>query len=125
MTRVIFYIAICAMTSCAAGIDTNTVAGTYLLKQDHSDVLQLDSGGMYQHTYRSDDGRDVMDTGTWELEIVEGVSTVTLHNFRSTTTGVKAFGTGYYLLKATSSLGGKIRLWIDEDKNIYYYQVKK
>ena len=109
---------------CSDKIDKNQVVGTYAISvRTASDVLQLESTGTYHHRYKGEDNQDVVATDSWQFETVEGSPTVTLHNFKCPVDGVNALGEGYFLLKVTSR-GGKCRLWVGVDKQIFFEQTK-
>jgi hypothetical protein len=109
---------------CGNKVDRNKVIGTYAINiRGASDVIELDPSGTYHHRYKGEDGREVVATDTWEFETVEGSPTVTLHNFKCQVDGVNALGKGYFLLKVTSG-GGKCRLWVGVDRQIFFEQTK-
>jgi hypothetical protein len=112
-----------ALVACLSRVNKGGLAGTYFINLDGvSDVLELESTGQYNHRYDSEDEHHAVDTGTWDLETVEGHPTVVLHNFRSPLREVKAFGSGYFLMRVTSSFG-RTRLWVDD--RIFYKQEAK
>ena len=112
---------------CARNADKNEVIGAYRLNvSDGSNTIELYPTGMYQHKYRSYEGEDVIINDSWTFEIVEGRTTVVLHNFKSSIVGVSnATGNGYFLLMARTS-DNTCRLWIDcyGGRDIYFEKIK-
>jgi hypothetical protein len=77
-----------------------------------SQRLELRANGTYKNTYATLQGRSVTEEGTWELERVEDVPTISLLQ------GANVSGRGYYLMQVGRS-GGKIRLYHNKEMGLY------
>ena len=104
---------------CSKNYTMEELAGRYAIGLDAAtDFIELKSNGTYVHSYRTNEGFEDSQNGTWDLETLDAGRTVVLNHFRPIL-GEKFGGEGFYLLEVRSFFGN-VRLITNIDLNEGY-----
>ncbi len=125
--KLILLLVVMVFSACTGKIDRFMVVGKYTANQDRADgidYLILNSDGTYTHYFETGHGAQEKNSGTWRLDNKVNPARIKFDNFKSRLP-FKCFSyneerTGYWSTAIETSIGGKIRLVVDDDVGCYY-----
>ncbi len=110
-------------SSSPTDINSKILLGKYVANHAKGiDEIELKSDDSYKYYFRSKDGREIVNSGNWRLELTENSSSITFSNFIF---GLPGYGTkqpGFWIVKVEKTFSGKIKLCLDPDLDYYYIQ---
>lgn len=110
-------VALFTTTSCCLEVSRSSVPGTYVATLATGiDTIVVRADGTYSHLF-SRDGGPGEESGTWDLERVEGAPRISFHKF--TPQWERGARQGIWAARVQRTLH-TMRLRISDDLNLYY-----
>ena len=113
-------------SSSPKNVDPKIILGKYVANHEKGiDELEIKADGTYKYYFKSNGGREITNSGAWELESKENDTYITFNKFIFGLYGYGSKEGGFWIVKLEKKLSGKFQLCIDGDLDYYYIQVQK
>ena len=125
LARGVPVVVLALLSACRGQVRPEEVPGTYALnKGAAADTLVLGSRGSYTHLFVPLGQAAVRDTGSWKAEATPTGLRLTMSGFsmhpRVPIDSQPPVVRGFWVVDIGRTLGGRLRLPVDEDIGVYY-----